>query len=188
MRVRPAAPSLAKASESQAAESIFFVISIYCEALLKRLGALQITQVGGSLLMTLAVGGVRPRLSNTNRTGERFSNPCRRQVSSGSSARTVPEPTAMASWVARSRWPNARARAGGRQPRCVKPRPTTRPAASTITQPTAGLGQVCPRLRAASDRAAPICSRSAPFWSVFVTAELADEGLEILGLAEIAID
>src|SRR5689334_23225343 len=76
----------------------------------------------------------------------------------------------------------------GRPPRWVQPRPTTSPAGSTMTQPTAGLGQTCPRLRAASDRAAPICSRSAPLRSVFVTAELADEGLEILGLAEISID
>src|SRR5262245_6363444 len=33
-----------------------------------------------------------------------------------------------------------------------------------------------------------MCSRSVVRWSVFVTAELADEGLEVLGLAEVAID
>src|SRR5262245_36256571 len=75
----------------------------------------------------------------------------------------------------------------GRPPGCVVPRPTTCPRTSTITQPTAGLGQTCPRLRAASESAAPICSKSANLPSVFVT-ELADEGLKILGLAEITVD
>src|SRR5690349_9345444 len=83
---------------------------------------------------------------------------------------------------------NASVSACGRPPRCVQPRPTTWPFTSTMTQPTAGLGQTRPRLRAASDSAAPICSRSALLRSVFVTAELADEGLEVLGLAEIAVD
>jgi hypothetical protein len=49
------------------------------------------------------VPGMRKLRSSTTRTGERASMPGRRQVSSGSSASTVPIPTRMASHCARNR-------------------------------------------------------------------------------------
>src|SRR3954452_6634535 len=54
-----------------------------------------------------------------------------------------------------------------------------------MTQPTAGLGQTRPNPRSASSSAARMCSMSV---ALFVVAKLVDEGLEILRLAEIAID
>src|SRR5918996_588787 len=55
------------------------------------------------------VGLRRSRRSSTMRTGERSSRPGRRQVSAGSSASAVPLPIMIASWLARRRWPRARA-------------------------------------------------------------------------------
>ena len=52
---------------------------------------------------SLLVPGMRSARSSTTRTGERGSMPGRRQVSSGSSASTVPMPTRMASHCARNR-------------------------------------------------------------------------------------
>ena len=49
------------------------------------------------------VPGMRKLRSSTTRTGDRASMPGRRQVSSGSSASTVPIPTRMASHCARNR-------------------------------------------------------------------------------------
>src|SRR6201999_324841 len=73
----------------------------------------------------------------------------------------------------------------GRPPGWVQPRPTTRPISSRMTQPTAGLGQTRPSPRSARSRAARMCSMSL---GLLVVAKLVDEGLEILRLAEIAID
>src|SRR5580704_2903735 len=71
----------------------------------------------------------------------------------------------------------------GRPPSWVRPRPITRPS-RTITQPTAGLGQVRPSDRRASASVARIIA------SVLEVGlgEVGDELLEVLGLAEIAID
>src|SRR5258708_15887454 len=83
----------------------------------------------------------------------------------------------------------------GRPPGAVTARPTTRPSFTT-TQPTDGLGQVLPTPRRASARAAHICAASSAcegrdssaMTGLRGLAKRADEVLEILGLAEIAID
>src|SRR5213078_1096799 len=79
-------------------------------------------------------------------------------------------------------WFSASTSAWGRPPSCVRPRPTITPSL-TITQPTAGLGQVRPSDRRASASAARIIV------SVLQVGlgEVRDEFLEVLGLAEIAI-
>src|SRR4051812_12104702 len=74
----------------------------------------------------------------------------------------------------------------GRPPGWVLPRPITCPAGSTMTQPTAGLGATRPNPRAASRSAVRMCSRSVSL--LVAVAKLVDEGLEILRLAEVAID
>ena len=56
-----------------------------------------------------ALGGSRSRLSSTTRTGERSPIPGKRQVSSGSSDRTVPMPVSTASFIARMRCTRAAA-------------------------------------------------------------------------------
>ena len=56
------------------------------------------------------VGGVRRWLSRTTRTGERCSRPGSRTVSSGSSARTVPTPTMIASCMGAHQVDAARSR------------------------------------------------------------------------------
>src|SRR5208282_4413429 len=75
--------------------------------------------------------------------------------------------------------------AWGRPPLCVQPRPTMRPS-RTRMQPTAGFGHTLPRPRRARPSAAFIWWRSAP--SLGVATQLLDEVLEVLGLAEIAVD
>src|SRR6266851_9044123 len=77
----------------------------------------------------------------------------------------------------------ASASACGRPPSWVRPRAITRPS-RTITQPTAGLGQVRPSDRRASASAARIIA------SVLEVGlgEVGDELLEVLDLAEIAVD
>src|SRR5262249_62199220 len=85
--------------------------------------------------------------------------------------------------------PGPRARGGGGPPACVQPRPTTCPS-RTRTQPTLGFGQVRPRPRAASASAARMWPRSSACGfaaSAGVAAELANELLEVLRLAEVAI-
>src|SRR5579871_2387303 len=78
--------------------------------------------------------------------------------------------------------------AWGRPPGWVQPRPTTRPP-RTRTAPTAGLGHARPSPRPASASAARICSRSASdLFGLALATELAHEFLEVLGLAEVAID
>ena len=69
------------------------------------------SQVGSAraVVASRLVAGRRARPSSTMRTGERCSRPGRRQVSAGSSASAVPLPIMIASWVARSQWPRARA-------------------------------------------------------------------------------
>src|SRR5690242_12168652 len=74
----------------------------------------------------------------------------------------------------------------GRPPGAVTARPTTLPSL-TITQPTDGLGQLLPSPRRASPRAARICEKSS-ITPLCGLAQLAEKGLEVLGLAEVAID
>src|SRR3954451_6001188 len=76
--------------------------------------------------------------------------------------------------------------AWGRPPGWVQPRPTTCPAPSTITHPTAGLGATRPSPRSANRSAARMCSRSVALLGA--VAKLVDEGLEILRLPEVPVD
>src|SRR5206468_8397748 len=71
----------------------------------------------------------------------------------------------------------------GRPPSCVRPRAMMWPSLA-MTQPTAGFGQVRPSDRRASASAARIIA------SVLEVGlgEIGDELLEVLGLAEIAVD
>src|SRR5215475_4852855 len=82
----------------------------------------------------------------------------------------------------------------GRPPAAVTARATTRPSLTT-TQPTDGLGQVLPRPRRARASAARMWAassagegRGADIDRLGGFAQRANEVLEVLGLAEIAID
>src|SRR4051812_3610674 len=77
----------------------------------------------------------------------------------------------------------------GRPPGWGRPRPGTMPSL-TRTQPPAGLGATVPSACRASSSAAPIQRKSPLVVGTLLplNVELADEFLEVLDLAEIAVD
>ena len=94
--------------------------------------------------------------------------------------------------------------AWGRPPGAVSPRPTISPVALTTTQPTEGFGQVVPRPRLASARACAMWDSSLALMCRFygstsvvggsgllgrlAAGQLAEQSLEVLGLAEVLVD
>ena len=81
---------------------------------------------------SLAVSGRRSEESSTMRIGERISSPGRRTVSSGSSARTLPMPSMIASWLARRRCTHS-PDSGHEMARRAPPAPPAKPSAVRAT-------------------------------------------------------